>query len=398
MGAIKLSESVYSVGVLNPSLRVFDIVMESRYGTSYNAYVIKGEKNVLIDTVHVDYFDEYVENIQSVVGDLSAIDCLIVNHTEPDHSGSVAKLLELIPGLTVYCTNPAKKYLSAIANREFSCTVVKQGDSVELGGGRALSFIIAPLLHWPDTMMTWYADEKMLFTCDFLGAHFCEPTMFEEKLHYGKEYLEQFRYYYDCIFGPFKPYVIAGLDKIKDLGIKTVCPSHGPILTKNIAERMDDYRKWSTPAEQSGKKMLIVYASAYKYTALLAAAAFEAVKNKDGLSAECLDIVTTPLSEIAAKANEADALLVGSCTINRDAPKHVWDVLASIDAINTKSKPAGAFGSYGWSGEAVGMIRSRLSELKFSFVGDGVRVNFKPDENDLNIIKAYALEVAEKIK
>ncbi|HBQ46312.1 MAG TPA: MBL fold hydrolase, partial [Ruminococcaceae bacterium] len=160
MSAIQLKKNLYSVGVLNPGLRVFDIIMESKYGTSYNAYLITGRKNILIDTVHADYFDEYLHNIESVV-DVSKIDALVMNHTEPDHSGSVAKLLALNPKIRVYCTMPAKKNLGAIANRAFECTVVKQGDSLDYGDGR-LEFIIAPMLHWPDSMFTWMPEQKVL--------------------------------------------------------------------------------------------------------------------------------------------------------------------------------------------------------------------------------------------
>ena len=144
MGAVKLQDHIYSVGVLNPSLRVFDIVMEARFGTSYNAYLITGEKNVLVETVHLDYFEEYLENINSVT-DFSNIDYLIMNHTEPDHSGSVAKILELNPKIKVVCTQAAQRYLSAIANRDFECQMVKNGDKLDIGNGRELEFIIAPV-------------------------------------------------------------------------------------------------------------------------------------------------------------------------------------------------------------------------------------------------------------
>ncbi len=396
MSAIKLKENVYSVGVLNPSLRVFDIVMESRYGTSYNAFLITGEKNVLIDTVHEPFFEEYLNNIQSVI-DVSKIDYLIMNHTEPDHSGSVAKLLAVNPNITVYCTMAAKMYLSAITNENFKCVVVKQGDKLNIGG-EELEFIVAPLLHWPDSMFTWMPSVKTLFTCDFLGAHFCEPTMLDTKGHYGDKYLNEFRYYYNGIFAPFKPYVLSGLDKIKDLPAELICPSHGPCLTESIEKCKALYREWSTPVEHEKKIVGILFASAYGCTTKLAEAAFHELKKNDQLDVRLVNIVFAPFAEVAALANEADALLMGSCTINRDAPKIIWDILASIDAINTKQKPAGAFGSFGWSGEAVPMMKSRLELLKYKFIGDGLKVNFMPTEEDLASMRAYASEIASNIK
>lgn len=396
MSAIKLQDNLYSVGVLNPSLRVFDIIMESKYGTSYNAYLITGKKNVLVDTVHEAYFEEYLANIESVV-DLSSIDCLVMNHTEPDHSGSVARLLGLNPNLQVYCTVPAKKYLSAIVNGEFHCTTVKQGEKLDIGTDE-LEFIIAPLLHWPDSMFTWMSGAKVLFTCDFLGCHYCEPTMTDEGIHYPEAYWKEFEYYYRGIFGPFQPYVLAGLDKIRDLPISLLCPSHGPCLKKNIRACEDLYRKWSTP-ERSGKKLAaVLYASAYGYTAQLARAACEELGKNAELDVEMRDIVVTPFEEVVSLANRADVLLTGSCTINRDAPKIVWDLLASVDAINTRGKSAGAFGSYGWSGEAVPMMKDRLVRLGYRFEGDGFRVNFMPRAEDLDAVRSYAAQVAKNIR
>lgn len=396
MSVKKLTDNVYSVGVLNPGMRVFDIIMHAEYGTSYNAYLITGEKNVLVDTVLESFFDEYLENIQSIV-DISKIDYLIVNHTEPDHSGSIEKLLKLNPNIVVYSTFSAKKNLSAITNGEFESVVVKHGDKLQIGD-RELEFIVAPLLHWPDTMFTWMPSEKVLFTCDFLGCHYCEPTMMDTTIHYPEKYWSEFENYYRCIMEPFASSVLAGLDKIKDLPVELICTSHGPCLTQNIQRCKELYRKWSTPASHEKKVVGILYASAYGYTEKLAQAAAEELRKNDTLDVELVNIVFEPFDKAAELVRRADALLFGSCTINRDAPKIVWDVLASVDPINTRTKPVGAFGSYGWSGEAVPMMKSRLEHLKFRFIGDGLRVNFKPTEEDLANMRQYANQVVAQMK
>lgn len=396
MSTVKLKQNVYSVGVLNPGLRVFDIIMESKYGTSYNAYLITGDKNILIDTVHVSYFDEYIKNIESVIP-VSKIDCLIMNHTEPDHSGSVAKLIGMNPNITVYCSLAAKKFLTGIINRDFSCVVVNQGDRLEYGSD-TLEFIIAPLLHWPDSMFTWMPENKVLFTCDFLGCHYCEPTMLDTGIQYADQYWGEFNYYYRGIFGPFKPYVLAGLDKIKGIDAEMICPSHGPCLTESIPKCEQLYREWSTPKTSEKKMVAILYASAYGYTKMLAETARDELAKNDSLDVRLTDIVFTPFNDVVSLINSADAVLTGSCTINKDAPKIVWDMLASVDAINTRGKPAGAFGSYGWSGEAVPMMKDRLTHLKFKFIGDGMKVVFKPTEDDLSAMKEYAAEIASNIK
>ena len=395
MGAILLRDGLWSVGVLNPTLRVFDIVMEARYGTSYNAYLLKGtEKTALIETVHADYFDEYVENIASVLP-LEQVDYLIMNHNEPDHSGSVAKLLERCPGLEIFCTAAGKKHLEDISNRALPCRVVRAGDTLDLGG-RVLEFIPAPLLHWADSMFTWDAAGKTLFTCDFLGAHFCEPTMLDGGIHDRAAYEGEFLNYYRCIFGPFQPHVLAGLGKMP-AGVELVCPSHGPCLTEGIAGAVERYRAWSTPAPKEKRTACVVYASAYGCTAALAQAAAGALAEA-GFSVACPDVTKVPLCEVAAAANEADVLLVGAPTINKDAPKAVWDVLASLDAVNTKGKAAGAFGSYGWSGEATPMLHTRLTQLRFAAPEAPFKVLFTPTEADLKAMADYALGVAGLLK
>lgn len=394
MSILKLTPHVTSVGVANPGMRIFDIVMRAEYGTTYNAYAVLGSHNVLIDTVHTSFFEEYLDNLRQVAP-IESFEYLVVNHTELDHSGAIARLLELNPNLTILCTGPAKKYLTTIINRPFQCQVVKHGDTLDTGNG-VLTFVVAPFLHWPDSMMTYLDSDKVLFSCDFLGAHFCEPQQLDTKVHYPEKYEECFQYYYDCIFGPFKPYVLAGLDKIAGLDLAMVCPSHGPMLTERIASAQALYRQWSTPEEKTGKKqVLILYAAAYGCTRQLAETAAKELEGDYDVT--LLDMVTTPASDIAGPINRCDALLVGSNTINRDATPPVWSALSTIDAVGSGGKPAGVFGSFGWSGEAIGMIVQRLSGLRMKVVGEGYRVNFVPTEEELRGMGAYAREVAGQI-
>ena len=392
MSAIQLRESIWSVGVLNPSLRVFDIVMESKYGTSYNAYLLTGEKNVLIETVHKDFFDEYLANIRSVVP-LESIDYLIMDHTEPDHSGSVAALLEVCPNLTVLCSAPAKKYLEAIANRTFPCTVVKDGDTLDLGD-RTLHFLSAPLLHWPDSMFTWDPANKTLFTCDFLGCHFCQPTMLDTGIHpaYAPHYDSELRHYFDCIFGPFKPSVLKGLDKMP-AETELVCTCHGPCLTDTIGRVKDLYRQWASPAAPGGPTAAVLYCSAYGCTGALADAAAKALEGK-GYAVTTMDLTYLPADAAAQVVNDANVVLFGAPTINRAAPEAIWNAVHAVCAINTQGRAAGAFGSYGWSGEAPDMLHAQLKLLKFKTPDGPFKVNFTPTQADLDAMAAYALQVA----
>ena len=399
MSAIKLRENIWSVGIQNPALRVFDVVMESKYGTSYNAYLVTGgEKTALIEAVHKDYFDELVRNVEEVLP-IERVDYLIMNHTEPDHSGGVKALLERCPNLTVLCSASAKKFLGAISNENFPCRVVKNGDTLDLGG-KTLTFISAPLLHWPDSMFTWDEADKTLFTCDFLGAHFCEPSMMDTGIHavYRQAYEGEVRYYFDCIFGPFKPAALDGLDKMP-AEAELVCTSHGPCLTAaTLAHVKDCYRQWATPAPRpTVKTAAVLYCSAYGCTASLAQAAAQALAD-DGCQVTTVDLVAPQGADVAALVNSCDVVLFGAPTINRSAPEAIWYAVHAVDAINTRGRAAGAFGSFGWTGEAAGMVHEQLKQLKFAMPEAPFKVCFTPTEDDLAAVAAWARSVAALVK
>ena len=386
-------------GIQNPALRVFDVVMESKYGTSYNAYLVTGgEKTALIEAVHKDYFDELVRNVEEVLP-IERVDYLIMNHTEPDHSGGVKALLERCPNLTVLCSASAKKFLGAISNENFPCRVVKNGDTLDLGG-KTLTFISAPLLHWPDSMFTWDEADKTLFTCDFLGAHFCEPSMMDTGIHavYRQAYEGEVRYYFDCIFGPFKPAVLDGLDKMP-AEAELVCTSHGPCLTAaTLAHVKDCYRQWATPAPRpTVKTAAVLYCSAYGCTASLAQAAAQALAD-DGCQVTTVDLVAPQGADVAALVNSCDVVLFGAPTINRSAPEAIWYAVHAVDAINTRGRAAGAFGSFGWTGEAAGMVHEQLKQLKFAMPEAPFKVCFTPTEDDLAAVAAWARSVAALVK
>ena len=399
MSAIQLREGVWSVGVLNPALRVFDIVMESRYGTSYNAYLVTGgEKTALIEAVHKDYFEDLVSNIEEILP-VEKLDYLIMNHTEPDHSGGVRALLDRCPNLTVLCSSSAKKFLTSIANEEFPCRVVKDGDTLDLGG-KTLRFISAPLLHWPDSIFTWDEADKTLFTCDFLGCHFCEPSMRDTGIHpeFRRYYEAELLNYFNCIFGPFKPAVLDGLDKMP-AGVELVCTSHGPTLSQSIGYVKDCYRQWAAPAVRpDGKKTVgIIYCSAYGCTRALADAAAKAL-TADGMQVTTLDVVFAAPETVSALVNACDVVLFGTPTINRNAPEAIWNAVHGVDAINTRGRAAGAFGSFGWTGEAAGMVQEQLKQLKFKTVEAPFKVCFTPTEADLTAMAEWARGVADLVK
>lgn len=386
MAAVKITDRIYSVGILNPNMRVFDIVMTTDYGTSYNSYLVMGEKkNVLVEACHKTYFKQYLANIREVI-DPEKIDYVVLNHNEPDHSGSLAQLLEYIPNATIIASRAGSIYLKNITNRgDLSVQAAKDGDVIDIGGA-TLRFINAPFLHWPDSMFTWVEEEKALFSCDFLGAHYCEPYTFDYNMAYPSKYEAAFKNYYDAIFGPFKPYVLAGLEKIKDLPVELCCNSHGPVLTKGcrLEYAKERYAAWSQPQKNEHLTVPVFYTSAYGNTRKIASAIREGIlEAKPDAAVDCFDIIEHDMGRLAALLNSSDAFALGSPTINGDAVPPAWMLLAHVDAVNNKKKPVLVFGSYGWSGEAVPNLSARLAGLKMSLFGEGYKVCFVPSEEDL---------------
>lgn len=401
MAAIEIKNGIYSVGVLNPTLRIFDVIMKTEYGTSYNAYLLTGEKNVLIETVHLKFFDEYIDNIKSVI-DPAKIDYIVMNHNEPDHSGSLTRLLELAPQAEILTTPSGKIFLPLITNKPMpTLRAVRDGETLDIGGGRTLKFIHAPFLHWPDSMFTWLESEKTVFTCDFLGTHFCEPTMTDSRIQNMAIYETAFTDYYDAIFSPFKTYVLNGLNKLKELDVETACTSHGPVLHKGVfyEEAKRRYMSWSSPELHPNKSIPIFYCSAYGNTALLAKKIAEGIKSVlQNAAIPLYDLTTADPCSLAVQMNDADAFLFGTPTINKDALLPVWQLVSSIDAINAKGKAVSAFGSYGWSGEGVPAILSRLKALSMNVFEEGFKCRFVPSETELQAAFDFGVRFAGTIQ
>lgn len=392
---MKIADNVYYVGVSNPTLRVFDIIMCTEYGTTYNSYLVKGaDKTALIDGAHKGFEANFQENVEAIT-DFANIDYMVVNHTEPDHSGAIRLVIEKNPDIVVYGTAACLKNLDNIVRRPFNRVAVKDGDTLELGG-KTLTFCVSPNIHWPDTMMTYLAEDKILFSCDFLGAHFAEPTMYVHKAYKKELYEKEFKVYYDAIMGPFAKFVIRALDRIKDLDIALVCPSHGPmIMGGDIQVAMDTYRKWATPEEKTDKTVAIYYVSAYGYTRQMCQYLAEKLEAK-GLVVSAFDVIKTDAADIAAHL-EDDCLVFGSPTLNRAALKPVLDVISSIDAVGAAGRPYATLGCFGWSGEACAQLNDRCNSIKMKQVGESVRSQFTPTDEVWAALDTLADQIAETV-
>ena len=392
---MKIADNVYYVGVSNPTLRVFDIIMCTEYGTTYNSYLVKGaDKTALIDGAHKGFEANFQENVEAIT-DFANIDYMVVNHTEPDHSGAIRLVIEKNPDIVVYGTAACLKNLDNIVRLPFNRVAVKDGDTLELGG-KTLTFCVSPNIHWPDTMMTYLAEGKILFSCDFLGAHFAEPTMYVHKAYKKELYEKEFKVYYDAIMGPFAKFVIRALDRIKDLDIALVCPSHGPmIMGGDIQVAMDTYRKWATPEEKTDKTVAIYYVSAYGYTRQMCQYLAEKLEAK-GLVVSAFDVIKTDAADIAAHL-EDDCLVFGSPTLNRAALKPVLDVISSIDAVGAAGRPYATLGCFGWSGEACAQLNDRCNSIKMKQVGESVRSQFTPTDEVWAALDTLADQIAETL-
>ena len=397
MKTAELKKGIYYTGVTDKDLRTFDIIMETKYGTSYNSYIVKGnEKTALIETAKENFLDEYLENVDKITP-LSEINYLVVNHTEPDHSGSIRALLEHNPEMTVVGTPSALMFLKEITNKTFNKLSVKEGDSISLGD-KTLTFMPLPNLHWPDTMYTYIPEDKTLFTCDSFGAHYAHDGILRSSVTDTEGYLDAAKYYFDCILGPFKqPFMQNALERIKDLDIELIATGHGPVLDSHIEEIIEYYKDWCKPEKNEKKTVIIAYVSAYGYTKLLAEKIHDGLAEDGRLCIKMFDLEKAPKNQVVDEITKADGFLLGSPTILGDALEPVWDVAIALFPPIHSGKLATAFGSYGWSGEAVPNLLERFKQLRLKTI-EGMKVRFRPSEEDLEKAKEFGRAFAAEIK
>ena len=396
MSAIKAMDDLWWVGVEDHDLRVFDIVMHSDWGTSYNAYAVRGTEGVaLFETVKEKFFDEYLANLKEVCS-LDEVRYIVVGHTEPDHSGSLEKLLDLTPNATVVGSATAITFLKEIVNKPFASRAVKDGETIDLGG-RTLSFLSVPFLHWPDSMYTYIPELGALFTVDSFGCHYADDRVFNDLI--DGDFTEAYKYYFDCIMGPFKPFVLKALDKIKGLDIRFIGNGHGPVLRTDIPKYLEMYRAWATPVvvPADERRVAIAYVSAYGYTKQLAGVIADALAEGGVKHVELYDLVECDLETARAAVQSADGFLLGSPTLVGDALPPIYEMLVGLNPIIHKGKPAGAFGSYGWSGEAVPKLTAQMQAIGLKLPVEGLKVRFKPSEAQLAEARQFGLDFAAAV-
>lgn len=396
----KIIDNIYWVGVIDYKLKVFDIIMETEFGSTYNSYIVKGsKKTALIDTAKANFKEEYFERIQDVVN-IEDIDYLVMNHTEPDHSGLIKDILEINPNIQIYASNPALMNLKEILNMPFNGNRITNGMELSLGD-KTLEFFIQPSLHWPDTIFTNVKEDDFLFTCDFFGAHYASEDILVKDSKDIDIYKRALKEYFEAIMHPFLPQVRKGLERVKSLNPKYIAVSHGLVLDESVInEIVDLYDEWSQLPKKLDKPLILIpYASAYGYTEKMVKTIKETIEFvlNGEVYVKTYDLIFANRKEIIEQVPICDALLIGSSTIVRDTVKVVWNLLTDMDYEMTKGKVASAFGSYGWSGEAVDNIIQREKQLMFKVV-DGLKIKFDPSASQEKEIIEYAKNIANIIK
>lgn len=377
---LDVTKDVQWIGVLDFDIVTFDVVMETKFGTTYNSYFINAEKKAIVETTKEKFWDVYEQKIRKVC-DPAEIEYIIVDHTEPDHTGNIRRLLEIAPKATIVGTGNAVRYLKDLIGPDFPHRVVKDGDTLDLGN-KTMRFISAPNLHWPDSMYSYLEEDKLLFTCDSFGSHFAHEEMYDDKVG---DFTEAFDYYFDVILKPFSKFMLKAIDKISDLDIAAICTGHGPLLRSNWKKWVERSRSIAEAAIKHPEKprVFLPYVSAYHKTGALANQIAEGIRAAGDIETAVCDVENMPIGELDMNMTQSTGVLVGCPTINQNILLPIYKLFAVISPLRDKGKLAAGFGSYGWSGENAKIIPSMLKNLKLNVQEEGVFVKFTPSEEEM---------------
>ncbi len=390
--AVKVSDHVYWVGAVDWAVRDFHGYIAQR-GSTYNAYLVMADKLTLIDTVKAPFRDELLSRIASVV-DPAQIRYVVSNHSEMDHSGALPQIIEAVKPEKVFASVMGAKALGEHFHPAWEVVPVKDGESISLGNMN-LTFLETRMLHWPDSMVSYLAEDKLLFSQDGFGMHLATSERFADQIDDDILEYEGAKYFANILL-LYAPLVTKLLARIGELGIPidVIAPDHGPIWRDDIETILAFYGIW---AEQTPtKKAVVVYDTMWNSTALMARAIADGI-SEGGASVKLLPMRASRRDEVPPELLDAGALLVGSPTINNNMFPTVADILTYLKGLKPKNLIGAAFGSYGWSGEAVGQVEDVLRAMNIDLVADGMKVRYVPDSAALEQCHAFGVEVARKL-
>lgn len=392
----RVTDKVTWVGKIDWELKKFHgDELSTMEGSSYNSYLIRDKKTVLIDTVWGPYDTEFVNRLKEEI-DLKEIDYIVMNHNESDHSGTLPALMREIPDTPIYCTKKGESILRGLYHQDWNYVNVKTGDELEIGDSK-LVFVEASMLHWPDTMMTYMTGDNILFSNDVFGQHYASEMLYDDMDDISK-LLHEAEKYYTNIITPFSTFVTKKLAEVQGMNLKIdlVAPSHGIIWRENIGLIMDLYAKWANNYQED--QITLIYDTMWQSTRKMAEAIAEGIQQASpNTTIKILNAVKNDKNDILVEVFKSKAILVGSPTINNGFSYAIAGILEMIKGLKFKNKKAASFGSYGWSGEAAKLIREFLEESKFAIVNDGIRVNWAPDQETIERLREYGRKFVEEI-
>lgn len=393
----KITDRVTWVGKIDWDLRRFHGDEYSTHrGSSYNSYLIRDEKTVLIDTVWQPFASEFVDNLKKEI-DLDEIDYIICNHSEIDHSGALPLLMNEIPDVPIYCTANGAKLLKAHFHEDWNFVEVKTGDTLDIGEN-TLTFIEARMLHWPDSMFTYMSGENILFSNDAFGQHYASELMYNDLVDQAELYQEAIKYYAN-ILSPFDMLVSRKIEEVLsfNLPVDIIAPSHGIIWRDNPKQIIETYIKWSKD-DYAENQITIVYDTMWNATRKMAEAIARGIKSVDkDVDVKLYNAALSDKNDVITEMFKSKGILVGSSTVNKSIMSATAGILDMIKGLGFKNKKAAAFGSYGWSGESVAMITERLKDAKIDVVNDGIRELWNPDKNAIENCVKFGRDFAESL-
>lgn len=394
--SLKITDKVTWVGKIDWELRRFHGDEYSTHrGSSYNSYLIRDKKTVLIDTVWEPFAEEYVEKLKKEI-DLKEIDYIIAQHSEIDHSGALPLLMKEMPNTPIYCTANGAKILKGHFHEDWNFVEVKTGDTLDIGDS-TLTFVEARMLHWPDSMMTYMSGESILFSNDAFGQHFASDLMYNDLVDQAELYQEAIKYYAN-ILTPFSALVTKKIEEVLSLNLplNMIATSHGVIWKNNPAQIVEKYLEWANAYQEN--QITIVYDTMWNGTRRMAEAIAEGIKSVDkDVTVKLYNAANSDKNDVITELFRAKAILFGSSTVNKSIMHATAGILEMIKGIGFKNKKAAAFGSYGWSGESVAVIEQKLKDAKLELIQDGIKELWNPDEKAIIRCIEFGKEFAEKL-
>ena len=372
----------------------FEIEYSRQKGTTANSYLIQGDKTALIDIPGESFTDIFLAALQERIN-LSDLEYIILGHINPNRAATLSKLLDIAPGVIIVCSNPAAISLGKILeDRQIKTEVIKKGDTLDLGKGHHLEFILAPNPRYPDLICTYDPATQVMYTDKLFGMHVCGDRVFDEGWTVDSE---DRRYYFDCIMAPHAQQVKTAVEKIAEKQALVYAVGHGCLVKYSLKELTSDYITWLNNQEERSISAALIYASAYGNTATIAQAIARGI-SKAGVRVESINAEFARPDEIEKAVKNASGFIMGSPTLGGHPPTQIQTALGTVLANTNKTKLAGVFGSFGWSGEAIDILESKFRNAGYSFGFEPIRVKFKPTDAVLKTCEEAGTDFAQALK